>query len=279
MHRFLFLLSQACIVLFLGACTNLAPQYTLNDLDTIHTQTQPSTSSLISYDITGAVWLADQPLLINKEFNFGAAMSIEGAGVAIAVGMRNNKNEALATELKSMPALNLNARLQGLLTQNDIALAGNTISVFGVLYGQPKAHLRTVIEVYSNGNDDKPQRFMDYSPWLAATGDESWSENDGDAVWQYFNDSLPRIVTRLKQHESDVRIQDNSTKKEKEIKYVLKGGDSIQKGRGYVLGKDNDRIVIQSTTIPNTIISMLTELVEVQDIPEEPTEMFGDGLL
>lgn len=264
--RFLF----CCTLIVLAGCATTS--YRFSTVDELPSIANSKTSTLPAYDLTGGLWLEGQPLYINKEFNFGMAMSIEGAGVAIAVGMRTSKNKALAEQLSSLAPLQLNERLHALLSNKRADVGAGHIAVYGILYGQPQAHLRTVLELYPSdalANDNnidasetvaqkvEPERFVFYSAWMPATGDASWTANDGELLWRAFDESLPALVELIAAFQASPDEERNAIKR-----YSISGGEAVQRGEGFLLREEGGRSVIQSTSVPKTILSVPSELVE-----------------
>jgi hypothetical protein len=255
--------------LHLTACSTLH----LNDfssIEEIQTLSDTNTSTLPAYDLTGGIWLKNQPLFINKEFNFGAAMAIEGVGAAIAVGMRNKKNTELVEQLSQLPPLQLNERFH---KKSDKYLLKNTgkqqIAIYGILYGQPSAHLRTIIETYSPTTDAKDndgehkqnvQRYVHYSNWMPISGEGSWSENNSSLLWNYFDESMVQLIDVINR---DLLLETNGIKRQ-EVNYSINGGESFQRGKGFIIDKQADITIIQSTTIPDTLLIIQNNDLKIQ---------------
>jgi hypothetical protein len=99
-----------------------------------------------------AVWVAQQPVLVNRDFDFAIAMAPEGFGAGLAASRRQKGNAALANALAQRSRID-SAQLTELLTDAEAACeawnpAGRRI--YGMVYGQQRARLRVVIESSEN---------------------------------------------------------------------------------------------------------------------------------
>jgi len=247
---FATLLSFLC----LSSCSSLI-QHQYSDLDQLKIAANPKNSTYTSYDLTGAVWVEGQPLLVNKDFNFGMAMSLEGVGTAIAVGMRKNKNEELAEKLSTIPPLALNEKLQ--LTLGDIKNIHDKyqITVFAMLYGQPLANLQTFVELQplsSLVEKNTFQRFVSVSDWVELEGEQGWLANDGILISKNIDQSLQDITQMMELYLDNKNI---NFENHEEIKYKITGGESIKRGAGIIVSKNNDRVWVRDERLLNTLLS------------------------
>jgi hypothetical protein len=238
--RILKLVFSLLLIPLLGC---VATPWKMAKLEEIQTAADPKVSTLPAYDLTAAQWVPDQPILVNKDFNFGMAMSIEGVGVAIAAGMRINKNKELAASLSALPPLNLNQRWQSVAIDVQLPWRDKRVVIYAMLYGQPQAQLRTIVEFHNGENP--PERFMDVSDWLPVDGEASWAAMQGARLFAQIDESLAAIA---------VMVVNDSTAVVEEQDYTISGGEAAQRGRGYIKDQREGRVVLQSTNIPNTTI-------------------------
>jgi hypothetical protein len=96
---------------------------------------------LDTYQREGGVWLERAPLLINEDFDFALAMSLEGgvgAGLAAAKRKENNAKKAVTLANFTAPPA---------LQQRLAELRCCGVHVYFVLWGADSAVLRTVADV------------------------------------------------------------------------------------------------------------------------------------
>ena len=170
---------------------------------------------------------------------------MEGVGVAIAAGMRINKNKELAQTLSTMPPLMLDQRWQEAAGPVKGSLRGSSVLIYAMLCGQPQAQLRTIVEFHNEKEPAPPLRYMDYSDWAPIAGTDSWTANNGGNIAQQSQQSITAIVSLLSK---DLVVS------APEIDYTIIGGEAVQRGSGFVVSQDDQHIVIKSTTIPNTVL-------------------------
>ena len=243
-------------VVFVG-CTSQPWQFA--ELAAVKQAADPKNSTLPSYDLTAAQWVENRPLLINKDFNFGMAMSMEGVGVAIAAGMRINSNKELAAALADLPPLNLTQKWQAVAGNINDEHREKQVVIYALLYGQPQAQLRTIVEFHGAG--ENPERFVDISDWAPTTGENSWSANNGRRIFMQIDSSLTTIVDLLTNE-----IIASGTEQE----FSLTGGEAVQRGRGYLVEKDETAAVIKATTIANTVLRLPSTVTTIRDYEPPP---------
>ena len=97
-------------------------------------------SGLPACFVTGGVWVDDQALMVNRDYDFGAALGLEGLGPAVAAGARKEANASVAADLRNMPSLELGDAFSSTADQSG-ECRGNSakhptdVAVFGLLYG------------------------------------------------------------------------------------------------------------------------------------------------
>lgn len=114
---------------------------------------------LSNYEIRDAVWVPNQPILVNRDFDFGVALSLEDIGPAIAVVQRRKANAALAQRLASIPPIDAGRLLHALCRPSPAfdscaQLAARSLRIYGLLFGEHDARLQVVLEV--NGAEGRP---------------------------------------------------------------------------------------------------------------------------
>ncbi len=239
-----FNLYKALVILVCTVFVGCSSQpWQLAELERVRHLAHPDQSTLPVYELTAAEWVEGQPLLINKDFNFGMAMSMEGVGVAIAAGMRINKNKGLASDLSKLAPFDLNNRWKKHAVVVNRDWRDKEVVIYAMLYGQPKAQLRTIVEFHST--TEAPQRFVDISAWRPIEGDDSWQSSSGFLLSTQLDQSLAEIVTLL---DSDFDEQG------KEQRYTISGGEAVQRGQGYILKQSKDYVIVNSSSAPNTVI-------------------------
>lgn len=98
-------------------------------------------SSLDGYKREGGVWLTQAPVLINREFDFGMAMALEGGlGAGLAAAQRKQANAQVAGALKSVV---VHAELTRALEEERRC----GLHTFFLLWGADKQTLSLVSEV------------------------------------------------------------------------------------------------------------------------------------
>lgn len=252
----LFFISSIGIV----ACAH--PQVKFSNTQEIHHAVHPSRSTLPAYELTGGIWVEGQALFINHDFDFGMAMGIPDIGPAIAAGLRKKRNEEVATLFKVLSPLSLESLFNEAIKKSD---KKNTIRgdlrLYGILFGYPEAHLKVILE--TNEGDDTPNRFIYLTDWLPIEGDQSWSADQGQQIKRSFRQAMPRLVKMWESKHS----KDSTWP---EIAYRFSNGKSSQKGQGWIIEKNGERLLILSKTIPNTVISFPRSKVKSLEPNQRP---------
>lgn len=103
------------------------------------------------YIARDAAWSAGQPLAINRDFDFGVAMSMQDIGPGLAAKRRRDGNEELANQLAGLAPLDPGALLQMLCDAPPRTtcqqLAAQSVRLYGLLWGDKDARLLVVLEV------------------------------------------------------------------------------------------------------------------------------------
>jgi hypothetical protein len=101
-----------------------------------------------SYAAQDAAWVRGQPIAVNRDFDFALASALDiGAGIAAA--RRQKENAELAEKLASLDPIDLPTLLRSQCAARPDGcsrIAGYSIRLFGLLYGQRAARLRVVLE-------------------------------------------------------------------------------------------------------------------------------------
>jgi hypothetical protein len=101
------------------------------------------------YQARDAQWVPGQPLVVNRDFDFETAMTLDGAGSGLAVAKRRDGNAALAKQLAGLPPIRPEALLRNLVDpcgDRCPLMAHGIERIYGVLYGDREARLRIVVE-------------------------------------------------------------------------------------------------------------------------------------
>src|SRR3569832_2318751 len=252
------------LVLFIGltfGCT--ANTHRFSTLDEIHETVQVNRSTLPAYDLTGGVWVKGQPILINHEFDFSMAMSLPDIGPAIAAGNRKKVNEETAKLFENLPALSLEALFQKSLDRSGLKVPRDKeVRLYGILLGQPDAHLRVILEMQENKVKTKAEedlkRFVYVTEWIPLKGDDSWSASGGQKIIEVFGKAIPSLIEMW---QSNLSRDEQS----REVDYIITKGKVPQKGSGWVLAKNNKRILIRSGILRDSILSYPASVIEIQN--------------
>lgn len=247
------------ITVFLNACVSQnATRY--STLEEIQATVTPATSTLPAYDLTGGVWVKDQPLLINQDFDFAMGMSLPDIGPAIAAGQRKKGNEEVAQLLEAMPPLSLDAMFKRHLKNSGSMTPPRQMTLYGILYGQPDAHLRVILESRSTqGEKEKHARFIYVTDWAPVKGDNSWTSDNGRKLIESFKAGIHALIPMM---QDDLL---NPQQESEAVEYTLINGKVPQRGSGWILKKKDHRILIESNMIPNTVISIPESNVQIKE--------------
>jgi hypothetical protein len=98
-------------------------------------------TGLDAYRLQDGVWLAHAPVLVNEDFDFAVAMSLEGIGAGIAAKKRMDDNAAKAAELA---ATELPAEAARALSE----LRACGLHRWGMLWGGKEPTLTIVTDMY-----------------------------------------------------------------------------------------------------------------------------------
>jgi hypothetical protein len=163
----------------------------------------PKSSNLVTYHLTGASWAGDHPILVNRDYDFSIAMSMDQIGPAIAAGNRKKANDELAAVLATMPALETQEALAATIR----AHAGNEggfwtsemeVALFGLLYGGTRSgssvRLQTILEVYGTDQPDTPLRFLVVSDARPLDGDAGWTATNGAVLREELRAAAGELV-------------------------------------------------------------------------------------
>jgi hypothetical protein len=230
---------------------------------------RPGSSSLPAYLLTGGEWLDGQPLFVNRDFDFGMAMTLPDIGPAIAAGTRLKGNRDTAAALADMPALDLSSRLARSLAERQrddripekIAGFGGEIRLYGVLYGHPQASVWSLLEVSKQTESMSVERVMIVSAKqdLAAY----WLADRGAAIQTWLTGSVEPLI------ELWARAED-SVAQEPERDFRAPAAAGLNKGRGRVLTSDARHVLVRLSDIEGTVARFPAEGFETTEIMPEP---------
>lgn len=237
----------------------------------IKKRNSPAKTTLVAYDVTGGLWVKDQPLLINQNFDFTIAMSLKNIGPAIAAGKRKKGNKKIVAALTDMPRLQLQKmflkHIESLAANKHKELFAGHIALYGILYGQPKAQLRVVMELWSNKktrkNKQSPLRYMYVSDWFPVKDKDSWCASNGKKIRQTFFKAIP-VLIKMRQEYRPTKM-----KMENMRNISIRGGASIQRMSGWILKKGNKMVFVQSKNMFKTIIGYPAHRTTVSNLPNK----------
>lgn len=252
------IVSLILITLFLNACASQnAIRY--STLEEIQATVTPATSTLPAYDLTGGVWVKDQPLLINQDFDFAMGMSLPDIGPAVAAGQRKRGNEEVAQLLEAMPPLQFDATLQKHMKDSVLMGPPRQITLYGILFGQPNAYLRVILENSTRqGENVNQSRFIYMTDWASVKGEKSWTSSNGQKIFESFEVAIPALIEMSRYNFSAAQTSEA-------VEYTIINGKTPQRGSGWILEKRDHRVLIESKIIPNTVISFPESVVQIKE--------------
>lgn len=136
------------------------------------------------YQNRDSAWVPGQPILVNRDFDFGMAMQGGDIGPGIAAAQRRQANLAIAKQLGSLAPIDVAASLRALCNQPHALctkFGGARVRVYGLLFGDREARLRVIFEPtdgdagtvsYSAVTDPRPVSAFAESQTLAAMFDK-----------------------------------------------------------------------------------------------------------
>ncbi len=231
------------------ACT--PPQVKFSSLETLQHHIHPRRSNLPAYELTGGVWVKEQPLFINHDFDFSVAMGIPDIGPAIAAGQRKKKNEDAAALFEALPRFALHAQFnKAVKNLGQGKRLGGEVRLYGILFGNPQAHLKVILEVVkkTDAAPEGPTRFIFVTESLPLKGDNSWSAHQGDQLASAFASALPALVELWQ----SPALQAPTSPA---LDYQFSNEPTTQKGSGWIVEENEDRLLIFSKSIPKTVFS------------------------
>jgi hypothetical protein len=250
------------VLIFLDACIS-KNAINITPLEEIQATVTPATSTLPAYDLTGGVWVKDQPLLINQDFDFAMGMGLPDIGPAIAAGQRKKGNEEVAQLLEAMPPLRLDVILQKHMKDSTFKNPLEQITLYGILFGQPNAHLRVILETRNTqGEDEKNLRLIYVTDWASVRGEDSWTSNNGRKIIESFEAGIRALIAMM-------QVDLPRPQESEAVEYMVINGKAPQRGSGWILKKRDNRILIESKMIQNTILSLPESAVEINGIEDE----------
>jgi hypothetical protein len=120
------------------------------------------------YHLTDAVWLEDDSIAVNEDFDFAMGLMGDAMGPAIAAGQRKRANEDKA---KQMAAVALAPATQARITE----LKACRIRAYGLLWGRADAAaLRVVIEELGEDETITSRRIVD-TVTLPIASESGWA--------------------------------------------------------------------------------------------------------
>ncbi|MBF0298935.1 MAG: hypothetical protein HQK51_09465 [Oligoflexia bacterium] len=286
------LLLSLFIILTLQSCSS--SNYKFYSTDEIQKKVNTNTTTLDSYMLEGGSWVNNQPLYVNRDFDFAMAMSLEMIGPAIAAGKRISDNQESAKLLQTMPEINLSAKIKKYFSdyqmryeQKDNLSNKDKIPVkmFGLLYGGDKARLLSILEVDKDkGNHaeekaknnesissllannigtqkDMVLRVIQASKELPLTGETSWTAGEGTNIQKFLEQSAPRLVSLFWSYQSNfIKENSNLALPAKIEKLTLNQDVQCSLGGNLILkgknvSKDQKTYVFVADNMPNTLIS------------------------
>jgi hypothetical protein len=103
------------------------------------------------YLVTGAAWVPGQPILVNRDFDFGYALSMDASGPALAARRRQEENSKRAaliapqTTTKHRPWSAIVCHTGAVCDQ----IAGTKGRLYGLLFGGDSARLQLILTLES----------------------------------------------------------------------------------------------------------------------------------
>ncbi len=129
----------------------------------------PLEDRLGAYLTRDARWAPGQPVLINRDFDFGFAMGLEGVGPGLAAARRISGNSDVAQRLAGVakvPPEAVRARILSRLGPREkrgaSALLERAVRVYGVLFGVESARLQVILE--ASDARGAPERYVAVTP-------------------------------------------------------------------------------------------------------------------
>jgi len=249
-----------CFAVMLGACSGVWVHYV--PADQLQKEVTPATSTFEGYQLEGGAWVSGRPILVNRDFDFGSAMSIEDIGPAIAAGKRISGNQEVADRLSRLPPMDLNGAFEKQVTacgRDCGELNGKRVRLFGLLYGENQARLQVVLEIEPGGQPAQPartanQRAIERFVWVSSArpleGPESWLRDDGAAIKATAEASLPLLLQLFRGYRR--HLQKQPVGPAKDVGCAV-GGNERASGR--VLGREGRDVVLLHKKMPTTILA------------------------
>jgi hypothetical protein len=160
------------------------------------------------YLVTNGEWLANQPIMVNRDYDFLMSQAIEDAGPGLAANKRMTGNQDIAGKLTSIPTVAWKAIFEKHVQECGKGcnnLDGATVRLYGLLYGDEKARLQSILEIEqtdetSSKNAKSVYRFIGVSEERPLEGDASWLGNNGQLILDSMKSSLSKLVSLTRQY-------------------------------------------------------------------------------
>lgn len=114
-----------------------------------------------AYLARDAVWVAGHPLAVNRDYDFMTALAMESIGPALAARRRRDGNVELARRLAELAPPDDGALLDAFCSARErrtcVDLAGRSLRIYGLLFGEASARLLVVVEVEPGGGSRASQ--------------------------------------------------------------------------------------------------------------------------
>lgn len=147
-----------------------------------------------SYLAQDAVWVPGQPLVVNRDFDFMLAMSLEGGiGAGLAAKKRQDENRALAEQLAALPTIDTGGVFDALCGAAPTACAeraDQTVRIYGLLYGAVDAKLVVLLE--TEGSPTPATRYA-----VVANEGATAAWNQGDVLEKAFDRAMHDLAASL----------------------------------------------------------------------------------
>jgi hypothetical protein len=210
---------------------------------------RPWPRSFQPYLYEGAAWASSAPLLLNRDFDFSAALGFDfEVGPAMAAGKRVTENQKVAASLSKLGELDVHSLLDEALVRCGkpcASLNGKDARLHHLLFGTDAARLLTILEL--GPADSGSERFVviGKEKRLLEQGEQAWVANDGAAIRTAAALSIPLLVTAIREsHASAPTAPEQKTCRL--FPNVKVEGKIVARAESYSL--------LQSTSSPSTFL-------------------------
>jgi hypothetical protein len=246
------------VILFCGFvglnCASIRTNF--QPLDQLRESVTSDNTTYDPYLLTSGEWIANQPIMVNRDFDFSMAQALEDAGPGLAANKRRAGNKETASKLITTSTVDWKALFDKQIKEccGCKNLDGSTVRFYALLYGDDKARLQSILEI-EQAEESSPKaiksvyRFIEISKEQSIEGDSAWLSDHGKPILDTMKSAIPKLVS-LFQHYGRI----NASEKTPTAKVGKCPIGGAYRAKGGVIKEDEQKIIMQVDNMKRTIL-------------------------